>query len=200
LTGCISPKSYVDPSYTKTRYEDISRPAMPRALKVDIEFRRNGSRLPQGDDLTRAQVERVLRASGLVVPSQSADGGEILVTLNNLGDLRDAAATGFATGLTFGLAGSLVTDGYEMSVKLSINGTTVTKTGYKHAIHTTIGNRSGPAGLTPTTTAEAFATVVEQMLLNALGDLEREGYLGPNAGVVAFDRSAVFTGCKTACW
>jgi hypothetical protein len=87
-----------------------------------------------------------------------------------------------------------------MSVKLSVNGTTVTKTGYKHAIYTTIGNRSGPSGLTPTTTTAAFAAIVEQMLLNALSDLEREGYLGPNAGVVAFGRSAAFTECKTACW
>ena len=109
------------------------------------------------------------------------------MSLNNVGDVRDAAATGAATGLTFGLVGSLITDGYEMTVKLTINGKTVTKAGYKHAIHTTIGNRSAPPGLTPTTITAAFATIVEQMLLNALGDLEREGYLGPNAAIVASD-------------
>jgi hypothetical protein len=64
-----------------------------------------------------------------------------------------AVGKGFGTGLTFGLAGSHVTDGYEMTVRLT-QGTTVTERAYSHAILSTIGNASGPHGLTPVSLGE----------------------------------------------
>jgi hypothetical protein len=40
-----------------------------------------------------------------------------------------------------------VTDFYEMDVTITSGGKTVTKSGIKHALHTTIGNAATPPGL-----------------------------------------------------
>jgi len=177
LSGCISVKSYVDPTYARTAYEDLRKPAQVLALKVNVEFLRNGQRLPKADNEVRGHVERVLRGSGLITPSESAADGEITIAVDNVGDLGKSAAKGFGTGLTFGLAGSTVQDGYVMTVTLTTAGKTVTKSGYKHVLISTVGNKKGPEGLTPTTPGAAFGTIVEQMLLNVLGDLQKDGLL-----------------------
>jgi len=177
LSGCISVKVYVDPSMAKTGYEDLRKPAEPLALKVNVEFLRNGKRVANAENELRGDVERILRATGVIVPSASAENGEISVTVNNVGDLGSAAGKGFATGMTFGLVGTSVQDGYEMSVTLTIHGSSVTKSGYKDVLISTVGNKKAPEGLTPTSPSAGFATVVEQMLLNALSDLQKDGYL-----------------------
>jgi hypothetical protein len=175
LTGCISMKSYVDPGFAKARYEDLRKPAQPYAFKVVGKFERNGKHLPKVDKQLQGHVERVLRGSGLIVPAESASSGEIIVVVNNVVNTGQAAAKGFGTGLTFGLAGSLVTDYYEMRIMLNVNGKVIEKSGYKHALHSTVGNKKGPEGLTPTTPIAGFETIVEQMLLNALRDVQGDG-------------------------
>ena len=42
LIGCVSPRSFVDPSVPKLSYEDLRKRAEPLKLKVDVEFQRNG--------------------------------------------------------------------------------------------------------------------------------------------------------------
>ena len=175
-SGCLSMKSYVDQSYSKVRYEDLSKSGQALALRVNVEFLRNGTRFPKADGELRGHVERVLRGSGLITPSASADG-EITIAVDNVGDRGAAAAKGVGTGLTLGLAGSTVQDAYTMTVTLNAGGKTVTKAGYKHVLITTVGRKQAPAGLTPTTPTAGFGTVVEQMLLNALSDLQKDGLL-----------------------
>src|SRR5207253_7796426 len=85
LTACTSVKSYVDASFARTRYEELKRPSKPLTLKVNAEFLRNGQRLPKGDDEIRGSVERTLRGSGLIIPSESGADGEIIVSVNNVG-------------------------------------------------------------------------------------------------------------------
>lgn len=177
ISGCITSKSYVDPTFAKTRYEDLTRPAQPLPLRVNVQFSRNGTPMPQHDNELRRYVESVLRGSGLVTPSDSGASGTISVSVDNITDMGAAAAKGFGTGLTFGLVGSTVQDGYVMNVALATNGGTVTKSGYKHLLITTLGNTKGPEGVTPTSIAAGSATIVEQMLLNALSDLQKDGLL-----------------------
>lgn len=174
--GCISLKSYVDPSFSKTTYNDLRRTtAEPPKWKITVEFQRQGAPYPRVDSTLRQQVELVVRGSGMAIPADDAAGGTLNVVLNNFGDTGAAVAKGFGTGLTFGLAGSTVADYYEMAVTLADNGKTTTKGGYKAAIYSTIGNADGPPGLEPLAPSAAFSKVVEQMLLNALADLQKEG-------------------------
>jgi len=164
-TGCISAKSYVDPLHAEASYENIQR--MPEPYKLDIvtEFQRKGKHLPRADKELRGHVERVVRATGFAVPVTQNSEGELTITVNNFGDTGSAAAKGFGTGLTFGLVGSMVTDHYEMIATLSLNGRVIRKGTYQHALHTTIGNKSGPEGLEATTTSAGFGDIIEDLIL-----------------------------------
>ncbi len=68
-------------------------------------------------------------------------------------------------------------DNYEMTaVYTPADGTPITKK-YKHALHSTIGAHSAPAGMEPVPRELAFDQIMEDMLLNLLCDLQHEGAL-----------------------
>ena len=178
LTGCISTKSFVDPGYPKTTYEQIQRKPTPVKLELSTQFQRNGQPFPRADSTLKDNVERVLRASGAVTPVPAGGDGQIRIVVNNIADLGAAAGKGFGTGLTFGLVGSTVTDAYEMSFVITVGTDTFSRTSIRHAIHTTIGNATVPSGLEGLPAQVAFERVLEQMLLRALQDYQA-GKAGP---------------------
>ena len=75
------------------------------------------------------------------------------------------------------MAGTTVTDYYEMEAVLSLNDKVVKKTGYKHALHSTVGLKKAPEGLEPMTPSAAFGRIVEQLILNFLQDIQNSGDL-----------------------
>ncbi|WP_020408001.1 hypothetical protein [Hahella ganghwensis] len=178
LTGCVSSKSYVDPAFGRATYEDIKPVEEKYNTKINVEFQRNGVLLPAAYQEVRGHVERILRASGVVVPSKEDSDVTLSVTVNNIGDVGQAAMKGFGTGLTLGAAGSTVTDHYEVSIVYSDgNGEDMTKK-YQHALHTTIGNSDAPfENVQPTTMADGFGRIVEQVLLNFIQEMQTEGKL-----------------------
>jgi len=175
--GCISAKSFVDPTYPKVSYDDVEKRHPPLRLTLITEFQRNGEHVPKVDSLLRDNTERVLRASGVIEPVSDGGEGEIKVVVNNIGDMGKAAAKGFGTGLTFGLVGSTVTDAYEMTLSITANGKTVEQTAVKHALHSAVGNTTIPDGLETMPPAVAFERVLEQLILRALRDMQSTGEL-----------------------
>lgn len=178
LFGCMSPKSFVDPSSQKFTYEDIKRKTEPVKLRLSIEFQRHGSSYPKVDPLLRDSAERTLRATGVITPTDVDSAGEIKITVNNTGDIAAAAAKGFGTGLTFGLIGSTIQDNYELTMVITIKGKTITKSGIKNSIFTTIGNAAAPDGVQTSPAGVAFSKVLEQMILQALKEIEASKELG----------------------
>ena len=173
LSACMSAQAVVDPAFPKVSYDDLKKRQAPLRLKLRTEFQRNGQHFPNADSTLRDNVDRVLRASGLIAPTEEGTDGELRVVVNNLADLGSARAKGVGTGLTFGLAGSTVTDNYVMILTLTNKkGAIVQKDGIKHSLHTAIGNSSLPPGLEVVPPGTAFNRVVEQMLLKALKELQ----------------------------
>jgi hypothetical protein len=166
-------KSYVDTSYGRIQYSDIVKPAQPYKLKLKVEFQRNGQHLSAVDGQLMQQVDSVVRASGFGAPVGDAESASdtLTIVVNNIADLAEARKKGFATGSTFFLKGTVVTDNYEMQAIATIGGKTVSKSGYKGAILTAIGHASGPEGVPPMTVTDAFNKVVEQLILQFLRDL-----------------------------
>lgn len=102
------------------------------------------------------------------------------VTVNNLpADTASAAAKGFVTGLTFGLAGNVVTDYYECKVSYLAPGqATPVVTSARHAIHTAMGATGDPANATKSASVEdAVRTMTRQIVSNALNDLSQQAVL-----------------------
>src|SRR3989475_5382774 len=175
--GCLSVKSYVDPFLPEVGYGDLlpRRDARPAALTV--AFHRNGERASLGTSHARAEIRAVFEKSKLfsaVSDKATDDADRFDIVLDNRGDVGDATAKGMLTGITFGGAGSRVTNGYVFTVKFQrAGGEPLTKV-YRHAIHSTIGNAAEPQGIVPMSLSEAFSKVVEGLVLNLLFDLQKE--------------------------
>jgi hypothetical protein len=177
LSGCVSQKSFVDPTYPKVAYDEVKKRPAPLNLALTVEFQRNGEHRPGADSTLKNKTERVLQASGVIAPVAEGGVGTIKVVMNNIADRGAAIGKGIGTGLTFGLVGTMATDLYEMSVTITRNGKTVSRTGIKHALHTAIGNASIPEGTETMPTSAAFERVLEQMLLRVLKDMQQSGQL-----------------------
>jgi hypothetical protein len=175
VTGCLSSKSYVDPQYRKAMYSDINHVETKYKANIDVEFQRNGKHFSSVDNELRGHVERVFRATGVVVPATEAVDLKIKVVANNIADISAARNKGFVTGLTFGVAGTCVTDFYEIIIEYQ-NGGPKERLTYKHAIHTTIGNSPAPIPVEPTP-GNAFAKVVEDVILNFVKEMQQRGKL-----------------------
>ncbi len=180
-SGCLSSRSYVDPQLGHLAYSDLQAASTPAAVHLIVEFQTRGKRNLAATNSTYDRISSVLRGSGLfsnIQATGSPDGARLEILMNNVGDIGKAMSKGVGTGLTLGLVGSMVTDGYEFKATYATPGKEpVTKT-YQHALHTTIGNKQGPPGLKPMSTQEAFDQVVEDLVLHLLQDLQKEGALG----------------------
>lgn len=177
MTGCISAKSYVDPKYGTISYADAKKPAKPHDAKIDVEFQRNGEHMPRVDKELRTNVEKIFLNSGVVTPSANATDITIKITCNNIADVKGAMAKGFGAGLTFGAAGTAVTDFYQITIGLK-QGNTVVEKKYDHAIHTTIGNKAAPVqGVAPVKPVEAFGGVIEDVVLQFIKEMQSKNIL-----------------------
>jgi hypothetical protein len=173
FTGCLAPKSFLEPKYRGIGYQDLKVPVAPIPIELTVIGQTNGDPNPRAALYWRRQVIRVLSASRVFsFPAAPGATAKLTVTFNNVGSRSGAAGKGFVTGLTFGAVGSLVTDGYLMTVEYSLPGQpTLTRT-YQHAIYTTIGNATPPPGIEPVSLAEAPSLVAEDMLLHFVKDLQ----------------------------
>lgn len=180
FSGCLAPKSFLEPKYRGVGYQDLKVPAAPIPLDLTVLGQTNGDPNPRAARYWRRQVIRVLTASRVFsFPAAPDAAARLTVTFNNVGNRSGAAGKGFVTGLTFGAVGSLVTDGYLMTVEYSQPGQpTLTRT-YQHAIYTTIGNATPPPGIEPVSLAEAPSLVAEDMLLHFVKDLQNGNFSLP---------------------
>jgi hypothetical protein len=180
LTGCLSTKHYIDPTLPKVDIATLKQPASPQPVQVFFEFQTNGTTNTKATEYVRPIVLDTIKKSKLfsdVVVAPATAPRKLFITINNLGNLDEAKARGFTTGLTFGMAGSLVTDGYQMTASDDMAGKDEVKHSYKHAMYTTIGNADGPAGLTEVPKADAVRLVMEGLTLNLLNDMSKSGEL-----------------------
>lgn len=174
LSGCLTMKSYVDPTLPVVTKAQLPAPTAPQPAQVLFEFRTKGNANARATSEIRGRVVAAVAESGMFSSiSSTAEGaqvGQLKIVIDNVVDTKNTAAKGFGTGLTLGLAGSMVTDGYICEVTYVRDGKT-TQTTVQHALHSTIGNHSGPSGLTAMQTQDALNQVIDQLVWNALKDL-----------------------------
>lgn len=177
MTGCTS--VYVDTATKEVPVEQMKRVVDPKPVQLVFEFQTKGVPNPRATDLLKDAVGKEVKESGLfssVSTDSTPNVGLLNVTLNNIPLTDDAASKGFVTGMTFGLAGSTVTDGYICTLSYLPPGqvTPIVKT-VRHAIHATIGNASPPpAAQKSTSILEAINKVTRDVLSNALNDLSHD--------------------------
>lgn len=169
LTACITPVPYVDPKY------DAAPVTLPDEVadmqtSLNVEFYRNGKRAKSVDKPIRKIVVTALENRGVEI--SDAAPTTVDIALDNIADTGDAAASGFGTGLTLGLAGSAVTDFYKATVKISDGSIAFAQT-YDHAVYTTIGRVKAPpiANVKPQSNLQnAISAVIGDIVDQALFD------------------------------
>ena len=181
MAGCS--EHYVDPNFSLAEYDDIKPVAERHKVHITAVFiAGNGSTIEKLSAAVKNHAERALRATGALTmaPEEAADI-RIKLRLENVlsvADVAEATAKGMVTGFTFGLIGSAVTDGYVMTITYSDpeHGELVKE--YKHAIHSTIGMKGAPFENVPSKSMDdAIATVIEELMLNFVHDMQKDGKL-----------------------
>lgn len=171
LSGCAS--FYVDTATKDVAASEYKRPEHPQPVQFVFEFQSSGAPNAAATKYLQDEVTKTVEASGLFAKlgDAPASGAAMLnLTLNNVPISKDAASKGFVTGLTFGLAGNVVTDGYICTVSYLPPGATqpVVATA-RHAIHTAIGNASAPPDAVKSENMDvAVKTMTRQIVENAL--------------------------------
>jgi hypothetical protein len=174
LTGCAN--MYVDGTTREIASSSFKVPDPLHPVQMLFEFQTKGAPNARATEFLKTRVTDQVKASGLFssVTDSPVPGGALLsITLDNVPLTDDVFVKGFVTGLTFGLAGSKVSDGYVCTVRYSNGASTqpIVKQA-RHAIHTTIGATSVPQNVTKAENATAAVTLMTtQILSNALNDL-----------------------------
>jgi hypothetical protein len=177
VTGCLSMKSYVDPELRKVEYADLLVRQERRPVSVAVQFQRNGEPKSSVNGHVQERVVKILESSKLFSKVTTEEGqglDRLQLVLNNVADIDGAVGKGAKTGLTFGAAGSLVTDSYVLKAMFLRPGKVAVEKTYRHALHSTIGNAEAPPNLRPMGTQEAFDKVLEDLMLNLILDLQQE--------------------------
>ncbi len=146
-----------------------------------FEFRTKGNANARGTSSLSGRVIAAVAESGMFGQLSTTVGGAdtplLKIIIDNVADTGSAAAKGVGTGLTLGLAGSLVTDNYNCAASYTSQGKT-TETTVHNALLSTIGNHSAPPGMTPVMTHDAINQIVDQLVWHALVQLDQQRAFG----------------------
>jgi hypothetical protein len=176
LPGCAT--MYVDNGLKDVSATEYQHPKAAQPAQLLFAFQTKGAANARATAALKEQVLETVKATQLFsnVSTDPVPGGALLsVTINNVPVTEDAFAKGFATGLTFGLAGNVVTDGYVCTVDYSATGGPKITKSTRHAIHTTVGAKGAPPNATKAKSPdEAVKTMTRQIVGNALKDLSAD--------------------------
>ncbi|WP_284619218.1 hypothetical protein [Aquabacterium humicola] len=177
LGGCGS--FYVDSGTPEVQASQYRKPAQAKPVQLMFEFQTKGAPNARATEMLKAQISEQVKTSGLFadVAEQPVPGGAMLsIVLNNVPLTDDAFTKGFVTGLTFGLAGNQVSDGYVCTAKYLGEGQAqpIVKSA-RHAIHTTVGAAAAPANAVKADSIEAAVrTMTRQIVSTTLNELSQE--------------------------
>ena len=178
LSGCGGARMYVDPTLPMYGANDLPRSAQLRPVQVTFAFQTDGHPNPHVSASLRPRIVAVVAQSRLfsaiVDSSQGGDAAQLSVTINDITTNGNPSRQAMKSGLTFGIAGSMVSDNYVCHATYSWHGKTE-QTTVRHALLTALGNQPGPPGLEPKEAVVAIHWVIDQITWNALKQLSDEG-------------------------
>lgn len=167
MSGCLSMNTYVDPQYSDLSFASVEL-STDTAYNLKTELLTNGKPNARGSKTMMEVAEKVFTKGGISL-DENAPG--LNISCDNVADMGDAAAKGFGTGLTLGMMGSTVTDGYECTFTLDSEDGEMAKT-YKHALHSTIGNADAPIeNVEAVSPIIGFEHMLEDLVIKFLMDI-----------------------------
>jgi len=155
LLGQAAPASassfYVDNTLGEVAPEAMAKVATPKPVQLLFQFTTDGKANAHATKYLQTQIFDLVRKSALfseVSETPVAGGAVLMITIDNIPQ-KNAAGKGFATGLTFGLAGTVVIDDYVFTAEYAPGaGAATIKASVPHRLYTRIGNKSAPPNTT----------------------------------------------------
>lgn len=169
LGGCVA--FHVDSNQAVVQASEFRKPAKPPDIQLIWEFQTKGVPNAQATGYLQDRVREQIASSGLfgkVSEAPVPSGALLTATIDNVPLTDDAARRGFVAGLTFGLAGTAVGDGYDCTLRYTParegNATPLVHTG-KHILYTSVGSGRPPDGARKMPGADQAVTTMLQEIL-----------------------------------
>jgi hypothetical protein len=181
LTSCSTQRFYAsyyaDPKPRKTSYADLQPVANRQPVYLVFDMYSSEGSFPEATRKLGPKIVNVLENSRLF-SSVSRVGSEniarIQISMRETGTYSGEETKSLPPGLTSGLVGSRGAIGYSFNATYQAPGKEPVKKTYPHAVHIVHGTNPALGDALPMTAAHAVDTVVEQVVLNFLRDLQAE--------------------------
>lgn len=169
---------YLLPTPTDVASADKAVVAAPAPVQLLFQFKTKGALNPQATKYLTEAVTKNVKATGVfseVTTGPASNGAILSVTIENIPQ-EGAAGKGFATGLTFGLAGTTVIDYYVCTFEyIPAPGAPKVIKEVKHQIITTIGLTKAPENTIKMKGFEdAIMTVTRHVVANGVNDIAKD--------------------------
>jgi hypothetical protein len=181
LAGCsterFSASYYLDPKPRRASLSDLVPPANPQPVYLVFDMYSAEGSFPEATQKLGPQIVRTLKSSGLFssVASVGSDNiARLQVNMRETAVLTGHDTASLPPGLTSGLAGSRGVIAYAFTVTYQAPGKEALKKTYPHAIHIVEGQSAALGDALPMTASHAVDTMVEQVILNFLRELQQE--------------------------
>jgi hypothetical protein len=181
-------KFLVDATLGEVKAEDKVKVAEPRPVQLLFEFQTDGVPNAKAVKFVLPIVTKELQATGVVgtISNAPVDGSDLLsIVFNNITE-KGAASKGFKTGLTFGLAGTVVQDNYEVQFRYTHgSGEPIART-IHHRLYTKLGAKQDPENAVPMKNAEAaIQTIVHQVIAQGMNQIAGDPAFAPAPAAAA---------------
>lgn len=189
LGGCASFPQHQVP--TASAIPAAKQPAQKPSVIINVTHymgENPGTEMRTASDFLRPVITSAILESGLVDPTPHVLGDktdlQLDVTINNVGNMGAAAASGFISGLTLGVIPGAATDNFKVKLKVTNTGGTVLGThANQDAIRTWTGWIFLPlAGKTP---AKAVKSTIVNQVRAALNEAFEAGQLNASSPLTA---------------
>ena len=181
LAGCSTQRFvadyYLDPRPSRTSYSDLTTPTNPQPVYLVFDMYSAQGSFPEATQKIGPRIVHVLKSSGLfssVAGVGSENIARIQMSMRETAVLTGQETKSLPKGLTSGLTGSRGAIVYSFTAYYQSPGAQAVKKVYPHAIHIVEGNSPQLGDALPMTGAHAVDTMVEQVVLNFLRDLQTE--------------------------
>jgi hypothetical protein len=184
LAGCSTQRfaaAYaIDPKPPRTSYTDLAPPASPQPVALVFDMHQEANAFPAATARLGPRVARVIEESKLFssiakVPSEQT--ARLQITLSEMASVAGTEMKTLPAGLTSNLPGSEAAVLYMFTASYQAAGKPPVKKVYHHAIHVLNSKTGWQQNDQVLTASQATDAMLEQLTLNFLRDLQREGKL-----------------------
>lgn len=179
-TGRFAAGYALDPKPARATYADLKPAANSQPVSLVFDMHRPEGPFAEGTQKFGPKLARIIEDSQLfssLAKVGSENMARLQITLSEVTAVTGAGAKELPAGLTTGLPGSEAAVVYTFSASYTPPGKEPVKKVYHHAIHVLNSKTGWQQNSEPLTAGQATDAMIEQLTLNFLKDLQREGKL-----------------------